>query len=179
MDKYQAARSTTITIANWADLVRNSAYLKALYTSIPKLDAIIVRSIHLNHFGPSLTLRIDLPEFPQNPPAPWVEAALDRFQCQLEFIAVENLELTGWIPGGQTALELGTRNSNKIHARMNSGEFHLSFTAADSILVGHMSAFKVQSDQSDSGPHQFLGRLDSKKFSEIPPPYEKTFYEHI
>ncbi|MCZ7459681.1 Imm50 family immunity protein [Streptomyces sp. WMMC940] len=179
MDRYQAARSTTITIRNWADLVRNSADLQSLYTDTPSLTDLTVRSIHLNHFGPCLTLRIDLPVFPQNPPPEWVDAGLDQFQCHLEFIAIENLELKGWIPHGHASLELHMHNHNKILARMESDGFHLSFVATDSILVGHMSAYRALPNGSDGGPHQFVRKLDTKKYDAIPPVHEKTFYEHI
>ncbi|MFD4720080.1 Imm50 family immunity protein [Streptomyces sp. NPDC058431] len=179
MDRFQAARSTTITIQNWAELVRNSADLQSLYTDIPSLTAVTVRSIHLNHFGPCLTLRIDLPKFPQNPPPAWVDAELDQFQCHLEFIAIENLELRGWIPDGRSNLELHMRNHHKIFARIESSGFHLSFVASDSILIGHMSAYKTLPNGSDSGPRQFVRKLDAKMYDAIPPVYEKTFYEHI
>ncbi|MEI5008342.1 Imm50 family immunity protein [Streptomyces sp. PmtA] len=164
---------------DWADHIPNGAALGALYGTLPPLRRVTVRSLHLDHFGPSLTLRLDLPEFPRNHPAEWDEAGLDSFQCHLQFLAVARLALEGWIPGARADIELEGHGRGTMHVRIESEGFRLSFEAADSILVGHMSAFSGGPDGSDSGPHRFIGKLDSRKFGEIPEVYEKTFYGHI
>lgn len=164
---------------NWADLIRNPNDLHALYTELPPLRSVAVRSIHLNHFGPAVTLRIDLPEFPQNPPQEWVAAEFDRFQCQLQFIAVESLGMAGWAPRAKADLEIDACGSHKIRVKAHSAAFNLSFDAADTIVIGHMSAFKAGNEGADNGLHQFVRKLDSLRFNHMPAVYEKTFYEHI
>ncbi|MFG2757000.1 Imm50 family immunity protein [Streptomyces wuyuanensis] len=164
---------------DWADHVPNGARLKALYGTLPPLRQVIVRSLYLDHFGPSLTLRLDLPEFPRNHPAEWDEAGLDRFQCHLQFLAVAGLALEGWIPGARADIELEGHGRSTVRVRIESEGFRVSFEASDSILVGHMSAFRGGADGSDSGPRRFIGQLDSKRFGELPEVYEKTFYGHI
>lgn len=164
---------------SWADLVQPAAHLNALYTSVPPLVSVTVRSIRLDRFGPSLTLRIDLPVFPQRPPQEWSAAGLDRLQCQLRFIAVEHLDLTGWNPPATADVRLEECGARRIRVTAHSRSFGLTFEAADTVLIGHLSAFTAGEGETDAGPHQFVGKLDAHRFDRIPGLEERTFYERI
>ncbi|MFI1974588.1 Imm50 family immunity protein [Streptomyces wedmorensis] len=164
---------------NWADLLVNPGDLQRLYPTPPPLVAVTVRSVHLNHYGPALTLRIDLPEFPQNPPPEWREAGFDRLQCHLQFIAVEHLEMRGWSPPSITEIKIERCGEHRIRLTAGSPSFTLSFDAADAVVIGHLSAFQKNEDGTDSGPRGFIGKLDSRKFNQLPDINEKTFYERV
>ncbi|WP_328405863.1 immunity 50 family protein [Streptomyces sp. NBC_00390] len=164
---------------NWADLVQNPHELLALYSELPGLDSVTVRSVHLNSYGPALTLRVDLPAFPSNPPEEWLAAGRNRLQLHIQFIAVAHLEMTGWGPHASADIAIADAGACRIAVRIDSSSFVLTFEASDAIVVGHPSVFSAGEDGSDSGPHQFLKRLDARKFEKIPAADEKTFYEHI
>ncbi|QIP84161.1 hypothetical protein GLX30_09075 [Streptomyces sp. Tu 2975] len=164
---------------NWVELIQNLKELSALYPAPPPLHAVTLRSVHLNRYGPAVTLRMDLPEFPQKPPAEWREAGFDRFQCQLRFIAVEHFGMEGWRPPVTADLRLDRCGANRIRVSVESPDLRLTFEAADAVVIGHMTAFAVSQAGADDGPHRFVGKLDSRKFNSLPSLDEKTFYERI
>ncbi|MET9721527.1 Imm50 family immunity protein [Streptomyces zaomyceticus] len=164
---------------NWVDLLANPGDLRALYGTPPALRAVTVRSVHLNHDGPALTLRLDLPAFPGSPPREWREAGFDRFQCHLQFLAVESLAMRGWNPPATADIGLDACDRRRMRVTVESSSFDLSFEAADTVLVGHLSAFSPGEDGSDGGSRGFLGKLDSLRFDTLPGLEEKTFYERV
>ncbi|MFE6063533.1 Imm50 family immunity protein [Streptomyces sp. NPDC056431] len=164
---------------NWADLLVNPEDLQRLYTALPPLSAVTVRSVHLNHYGPTVTLRIDLTEFPQNPPSEWRETGFDRLQCHLQFLAVEHLEMRGWNPPSIAEIQIERCGDHRIRLTAGSPSFTLSFEASDSVAIGHLSAFQESEDGADSGPRWFARKLDSRRFNQLPDLNEKTFYEHM
>lgn len=166
-------------ILNWADLLVNREVLSALYATPPPLHAVVIRSVHLNHYGPAVTLRVDLADFPQHPPEGWQETGFDRVQCHLQFVAVEHLEMVGWNPPGTADIRMDRCGERRIRVTVDSPSLSLSFEAADAVVIGHLSAFAVGEDGTDSGPRAFVGKLDSRKFSKLPDLDKKTFYEHI
>jgi hypothetical protein len=163
----------------WVGLIQNPEEFSCLYPDPPPLRAVTLRSVHLNRHGPALTLRIDLPEFPQDPPAEWRRAGFDRFQCQLQFIAVDHVEIAGWRPPVTADLRFDACGAHRIRVTADSPDVRLTFEAADAVVIGHMSAFAAGETGTDDGPHRFVGKLDSRKFNSLPDLGEKTFYERI
>ncbi|WP_405883857.1 MULTISPECIES: Imm50 family immunity protein [unclassified Streptomyces] len=81
-------------------LARNCEVLAPLYGPDPlELSCVRLRSVHLDWRGPTVTLRLDLPAPSLPLPEEWVAAGVDTVQGQLQFLAVEDLELEGWKPG--------------------------------------------------------------------------------
>ncbi|MEV0980789.1 contact-dependent growth inhibition system immunity protein [Streptomyces sp. NPDC049915] len=81
------------------DLLANPDALHRLYGKVPDLSAgLRVRSVNRSPYGPTLTLRVDLPGFPARPPQEWMDAGADTVQCHLAFLAVENVTLSAWTP---------------------------------------------------------------------------------
>ncbi|MFE1366317.1 Imm50 family immunity protein [Streptomyces anulatus] len=83
--------------SHWADLTVNSRLLRSLYSVIPSLESVRLRSFHLDWRGRALTLRIDLPAYPgpDRVPPEWFERGHDTLQLHVHFAAVE--DLTGHI----------------------------------------------------------------------------------
>ncbi|MFE7566854.1 Imm50 family immunity protein [Streptomyces sp. NPDC057539] len=163
----------------WIDLVRNSDPLTTLYSTVPPLNDVRLRSIHLNWRGPTLTLRIDLPSFPDNAPVDWIESGNDTFQCHLQFLAVNNFRMSAWRPPTLASISISSTHDRRISVSATGEQTIFSFDSSDSILVGHMSAFTACEAGQDTGPRNFLGRVDSRRFKSLPNTYEKTFYEHL
>ncbi|MGW4998965.1 Imm50 family immunity protein [Streptomyces hydrogenans] len=164
---------------HWADLLVNPKELQELYGGSPPSGPMVVRSVHLNHYGPALTLRVDLPEFPSHPIPEWQEKDFDRFQCHLQFIAVERLEMRGWGASSLAEVLIERSGANRVRVTAESPSFDLSFDAADSVVIGHLSVFAVGTDGRDDGARAFFGKLDSRRFTSLPGLDEKTFYERI
>ncbi|MFJ5734879.1 Imm50 family immunity protein [Streptomyces microflavus] len=91
---------------HWADLAVQTRGLESLYSVIPPLDSVRLRSFHLDWRGPTLTTRIDLPSYPEHPPPDWSERGYDTLQIHLQFLAVDDLAVGGWNPSHPSGYQL-------------------------------------------------------------------------
>ncbi|MFI7083420.1 Imm50 family immunity protein [Streptomyces anulatus] len=163
--------------SHWADLTVNSHRLGSLYSVIPSLESVRLRSFHLNWRGPALTLRIDLPSYPEHVPPDWFERGHDTLQVHVQFSAIDHLTMQGWIPTVPLNVALSARANRRILARIATDGFELSFTCSDSLTAGHISSFRVTESGSDEGDRAFVSRLDERRFTSLPGTHEGTFYE--
>ncbi|TWV42693.1 hypothetical protein FRZ03_19260 [Streptomyces misionensis] len=160
--------------------VRNAELIAPLYgAELPPLDSVRLRSVHLDWRGPQVTLRLDLPAAAASLPDDWTASGVDTVQCHLRFLAVADLELSAWEPPVtariSTAPLPGGEHRIRVTASADGGAF-LDFTASADVLAGHLSGFRLGPDGSDDGPHHFLGKVDARRYSTVPDPWEKTFY---
>ncbi|MFF4311810.1 Imm50 family immunity protein [Streptomyces sp. NPDC001507] len=152
--------------------------LRSLYGGIPDLTGVRIRSVNLNWRGPTVTLRLDMPSFPGSAPQEWIDAGMDTVQCQFQFLAVDGLLLTNWVPpvvGDVKTTPWGTERRMKVSVR--STGMSLEFDCSDSVRVGHVTAFAIHEDGSDRGRHLFLSKVDARRHDTLPGTTEKTFYE--
>ncbi|MFD7293033.1 Imm50 family immunity protein [Streptomyces sp. NPDC059897] len=151
--------------------------LRRLYGDFPRLDEFRLRSVNVNRWGPSLVLRVDLPEFPAHPPEEWVASECDVVQCHIHFGAVERLELQAWNPPTWARLSTApTEQARMIDVSVQGAGLALRFRGHESVAIRHISAFRATPDASDEVPHHFLSKLDARLFSTLPGTHEKAFY---
>lgn len=156
----------------------NPEVLQSLYGRTPNVSDFRLRSINLNWRGPTVTLRVDLPSFPGSAPQDWVDAGVDTVQCQLQFLAVENISLTEWAPPAVSTINIASWGERRrIQVTVDGSGVALRFDCSESVRVSHVSAFKIQHDGSDSGRHLFVSKIDSRRHASLPTTDEKTFYE--
>ncbi|UIX31133.1 Imm50 family immunity protein [Streptomyces sp. GQFP] len=149
-----------------------------LLVKVSDLDEVRIRSINLNWRGPTVTLRVDLSSFPASPPQEWIDAGMDTVQCQLQFLAAENISLSDWNPPFVGRIEMSpSGRENRIRVVVDGQGMTLRFDCSESVRVNHVSAFRIQADGSDNGPHLFTSRIDARRHTFLPPTDEKTFYE--
>jgi hypothetical protein len=157
----------------------NPEILRSLYGYVPQLRGVRIRSVNLNWRGPAMTLRLDLPGFPDVPPREWIDAGVDTVQCQFQFLAVADLSLAEWAPpavGDVEMVPLGRDRRMRVTAT-GSG-IALECTTSESVRVGHVTAFEAGADGSDGGRHVFLSKVDARRHtSSLPGTDERTFYE--
>ncbi|MFD5638371.1 Imm50 family immunity protein [Streptomyces sp. NPDC127077] len=152
--------------------------LRSLYGRVPDLVDIRVRSINLNWRGPTVTLRVDLPSYPESPPREWTDAGLDTVQCQLQFLAAENISLTDWNPPALCSLETVPHGiERRMRVTCRGSGLSLGFDCSDSVRVGHVSAFKVTESGFDDGAHLFMSKIDARRHTSLPGTQDRTFYE--
>nr|WSX77854.1 immunity 50 family protein [Streptomyces sp. NBC_00899] len=163
----------------WAGLVRNLAVLTDFYTSPPPLEPVKVRSLYLDRRGPTLTLRLDLPGFPDRPRPEWEQNGCDTFQCQLQFLAVDDFKLRGWNPPVTGSLDVEPREERRVLVLLGADGTRHTFSSSDSLTVGKMSAYRAAPDGMDHGRHYYVGKVDQMRYSVLPDPGEKTFYGRV
>ncbi|MER7954332.1 Imm50 family immunity protein [Streptomyces sp. NPDC096030] len=161
--------------------VVNAESLATLYGEVPPLSEFRLRSINVDWRGPTITLRVDLSSFPSAPPPEWVGTDIDTVQCHLQFLAVSDLSLTEWKPpvhsASLDAQSLG--EERRMRVRVTGVGVELRFTCNESVLAGHVSAFKIAADGTDGSRHLFSRRIDSLRHESIPETDEKTFHGRL
>ncbi|WP_371791082.1 immunity 50 family protein [Streptomyces sp. NBC_01471] len=162
----------------WVDFVRNRGVLDSLFAdSVPPLEELRLRSINLTYIGPSLTLRVDLPSFPlSNPSLDFQGDEFETLQCQLSFQAVEKISLNNWTPPEVCTIEITTQPDYRIQVEVTGENLHLSFKSSRDILADHFSAFKINSDGTDSGRHHYTRGIDARMYTSTPATHEASFY---
>ncbi|MFF9013328.1 Imm50 family immunity protein [Streptomyces sp. NPDC014870] len=159
----------------------NAESLATLYGEVPPLDTFRLRAINVDWRGPTITLRIDLSIFPSAPPPEWDGADIDTVQCHLQFLAVADLSLTEWKPpihsASLDAQPMG--GERRMRVRVTGAGVDLRFTSNESVLAGHVSAFKIAADGTDGTRHLFSRRIDSLRHESIPETDEKTFHGRL
>jgi hypothetical protein len=159
------------------DHLVNPEVLRSLYERPLDWSRVRLRSINLNWRGPTVALRVDLPAFPDSPPVEWTEAGTDTAQCQLQFLAVEDVSLTEWTTPAVGSLHMTPwGRERRMRVAVRGQGVALEFDCNESVRIGHVSAFASQPDGSDDGPHLFVSKVDARRFSALPATHEKTFY---
>ncbi|MFE2289681.1 Imm50 family immunity protein [Streptomyces sp. NPDC059452] len=163
---------------HWIDLVANPHPLKSLYSAVPPLQSVRLRSLHLDWRGPTLTLRIDLPSYPDHAPPDWSKYGHNTLQLHLRFLAVDDLILDGWIPATPVDINFSRLDDRRIRTQVPGTALDSTFTCSDSLIIGHLSSFRRTASGSDEGMRSFLHPLDARRFSSLPGTHEGTFYGH-
>ncbi|MFE3162746.1 Imm50 family immunity protein [Streptomyces sp. NPDC059224] len=156
----------------------NPEVFQSLYGSTPIISEVRIRSVNLNWRGPTVTLRGDLLSFPESAPQDWIDAGVDTVQCQFQFLAVENVSLTEWVPPAVGTVTLEPwGEERRMRVAVTGAGIALRFDCNESVRVGHVSAFKIQHGDSDDGRHLFVSKIDARRHVSLPPTDERTFYE--
>ncbi|MET7286958.1 Imm50 family immunity protein [Streptomyces sp. NPDC005573] len=164
----------------WPELLVDSDRFTALYTDLPPLENLLLRSVHLGPYGPAVTLRVEFPRFPDLGPAEWSEAGCDRFEAQIEFIAVgEGLRMRG-VPDSTVAdIEWGPHvqsRERRFRVAVSGPGFSMGFTA-HALKMGRLNAYRSGDSEPYTALRWFESPLDRRLHQVLPPTTAKVFYE--
>nr|WP_237554720.1 Imm50 family immunity protein [Streptomyces sp. SID4948] len=152
--------------------------MTSLYTEIPPLEGLVLRSVHLSPYGPGLKLRVELPRFPDRAPSAWTEARCDRFEAQIHFLAVgDDLRMRG--TPDRTAVDVHLRSipQRRLRVVTQGTDFTLEFTAAEALQVSHLNAYRSgEGDPYDARRH-FENHVDQRLYRILPPVTTRPFYD--
>ncbi|MER7757925.1 Imm50 family immunity protein [Kitasatospora sp. NPDC097643] len=164
----------------WPELLVHSERFTALYTELPPLAHLVLRSVHLSPYGPAVTLRVEFPRFPDLAPSDWTEAGCDRFEAQLEFTAVgEDLRMRGVPMSTVVDVELGPHVQSperRVRVAVSGPGFSLDFTA-HAVKVGRPNAYRSDDADPYTARRWFVSPLDRRLYRVLPPTTAKVFYE--
>ncbi|MEY9873936.1 hypothetical protein ABH931_003430 [Streptacidiphilus sp. MAP12-33] len=163
----------------WHAFVYDREGLTRHYTHVPPLERVTLRSVHLSPWGPTLTLRFDLPRFADVVPPEWAEAGCDRLECQVEFLAVRDLRLRGMPTGRLADVELAARERPWLDVSLRGEGIELDLTCADTLRVGHLNAYRSADGDPNRARRWFVGPVDRRLYTTLPPTTGKSFYERL
>ncbi|MDT0309575.1 Imm50 family immunity protein [Streptomyces sp. DSM 44917] len=163
----------------WAELVANRERLERYYDAVPPLDGVLVRAVHLDRDGPTVTMRLELGAFPDRPEAEWVAEGCDRLQCHLRFLDVGDLKVSGWplsASGGVRLERLAPAERRRIAVEVGgAGGALMRFTSNASLAVGHFAALRGGGDT-----YWHAGPVDRLRLGNgLPDVTDHVFYERL
>lgn len=124
----------------WLNLVQNPEPIKNIYSNTPLLTGVRIKSLELRQDGPLLIMRIDLPEYPSNPPIKWEKEGFDTVSLDLEFIEISDLRIENWLKDNVTDIIIkGTKDALSVETE--NGNVIVTFTAS-SLFIMKTSAYK-------------------------------------
>lgn len=156
----------------------NPELLTRYYTSIPPLEQVPLRSVHLSPYGPTLKLRLDLPRFADTAPQEWVDAGCDRVECQVSFVATGELRMRGLPAGRRTDMTHAPLDHRRLRVSLRGEGFELDFTCADSLLVSHVNAYRSGDGDPYRARRRFGSRVDQLRYTALPDTTVKPFYDY-
>ncbi|WP_437087195.1 Imm50 family immunity protein [Streptomyces sp. enrichment culture] len=158
----------------WTDLVVNPAF-RSLYDEVPDLTGVRLRSVHLDGWDATVTMRLDLPGFPDR----WEGGPGDTMQCHIQFYTVRDFLMEGWRPPVTANVVLRALPEHRLSVELKAPGVTVTFTSHESLIAGKFSVFTRDTDGGDSGRHYFSRPLESKLYPTVPPTYVNTFYERV
>ena len=128
----------------WHQHCDNPQAIEHLYHTGPALDAIDVYEIVLQRDGPFVQLRIELPTFPDRPPAKW-PAAANAVQMTLTLVGVSELALDNWGSSNRGAITIEKTENRKLRFVVATDALHLTGLCL-SIQIDRFSAYERAPD---------------------------------
>lgn len=81
---------------SWFEDIDDAGFLRSLFPKAPRgRDGFHVHEVVVSREGPTVRIRLDLPDYPVSPPRKWVEAGYDTVSLTLMAIGVHSLSLEG------------------------------------------------------------------------------------
>ncbi|MFF0214424.1 Imm50 family immunity protein [Streptomyces vinaceus] len=158
----------------WNDFVVNADFT-AYYDEIPDLAGVRLRSVHLDGWDPTVTLRLDLPRYPDR----WEGAPGDTLQCQIQFMMVREFLMEGWRPPVTADVVLRALPEHRLAVEVAAPGLAVSFTANASVKAGKISVFTQDAEGGDGGARSFARALESRLYPTLPPVHVNSFYERV
>lgn len=125
-------------MTNWIEFIVNSQPIKAIYGDCtPSLENVEVYSILFNRDGPTVSIKLNLNEYPVKPPKKWEVQKFNTVQIVLSFSEVKSINMSGWVYTNYSMdLMVSKRNELiSLSAKNNDFEINLEsgFVDVDSI----------------------------------------------
>lgn len=115
---------------SWAAYLVDSKHIESIYhAKIPDLNEVDIHEVTFNRDGPTISITLNLNEYPINPPQKWVVQKFNTVQIKIALIDIEEVELSGWINTTYIARVDINKIDEKITLNLTSGDLKLSIKA--------------------------------------------------
>jgi len=111
----------------WIHFLMDNRSVMSVFKRAPSLKGVCINELTLREDGPSMSLRIDLNDFPLTPPTKWKTQGANRVQLTLCFIDVSQLAIQGWGRNniGDVTLEKVNEEAD-VQLSIEGCEFHIA-----------------------------------------------------
>jgi hypothetical protein len=75
----------------WANVLNNNSYIFKLYDNVPELNDVRISSILYGDEGDRVTIILDLPLYPDNPPSKWISSKFNTVVVEIDFFNIRDL----------------------------------------------------------------------------------------
>jgi hypothetical protein len=126
---------------SWLKHVTNPEFLKELFQNEPALVGVRALELTMSPDGPTVKLRININEFPSNPPQKWKDMQANTVQLTMSFIDVTGLALQGL--STQCVVDIDVqRQSDMLHVQM-AGDITAEFKCL-AIYLDKVTAYSME-----------------------------------
>lgn len=127
---------------SWIDLLDDPRSIRAVYGAhVPSLAGAVLHELRLHRDGPQVIFRIDLPEYPANPPEKWVTQGFTTVQLELVLGGVQNVLVEGLSTDSVVDLELG-RAGDHVRTTTSAGSSSVIDVRSRWVSVDRISAYQ-------------------------------------
>lgn len=125
-------------MTNWIEFLVNSQPIKAIYGDCtPSLNNVDVHSVIFNRDGPTVSIKLNLNEYPTKPPKKWEVQKFNTVQIVLSFLGVKSINMSGWVYTNYSMNLVVSRKNELISLSAKKDDFEINlesgFVDIDSI----------------------------------------------
>jgi Immunity protein 50 len=127
----------------WYELAENPRAITELYSEVPLLQSIRLVEVLLLRDGPRMTIKTDLPRFPDKAPARWKLQGYNEIQLQLDFWGVQSLHIAHWSTEDQVEIQIRAAVEKRIDLTIVSSQYHITAMAHDFRIKIHKRSISM------------------------------------
>jgi hypothetical protein len=80
----------------WTAFLENSEAISSIFDQEPSLQGVRLMKVQLSEDGPTVDLKVVLPDFPAHPPKRWLPLIANTTILELQLMGAVQLSIAGW-----------------------------------------------------------------------------------
>ena len=98
----------------WFEYSENPVAIKSIFgENVSSPEDMRIKEISLSHDGPRINIKLDLSDYPAQPPLKWNAENCNTVSLELLFVEVSNLKFTNWSINNVSSLSI-LKNDNHL-----------------------------------------------------------------
>lgn len=119
----------------WTSALENPKAIE-MFEPEPSLEHVLLSKLLLEQDGPTVTMAIQLREYPANPPAKWRIQEHNAVMIELQAMGVEYIELHGWSTENQVSISIEPLEGEKFRINALGASTHFELRCGWLRIVG-------------------------------------------
>lgn len=103
----------------WTQLLENPSAL-GMFAAEPSLEDVLLNHLVLDREGPTVTITVQLRDYPDKPPAKWHAQKHNAVTTDLQALGVEHLLVRGWTVDNLVSIAIERLPNKKLKIRVSS-----------------------------------------------------------